>query len=238
MHAGEFFVLKEDADHFGEAEVGAEGELAYAVAVFVGVAVVPEFRFEVFALAFDIPEARACDFEDQRRALQVAVLAVEMIAGGGVADEGAIDGSGGGENFAGGEIGPVARADEAAGLDPVEAAIEMGGEFSAGFGLYGERFGAQHAFAELVAEAIDHAVIGAHALPHDFGRDTDHVGVADLAALDDFDDGHAGGEFAGLRVHAEDAYVGGFEGVEDGSGSGFYGAWGEIFKQKTGAGGV
>src|SRR6267378_5090404 len=183
-------------------------------------------------------EAGAFDFEDQRRALQVAIFAAEVVAGGGVADEGAVDGGRRGEDFAGGKIGPVARTDEAAGLDPVQAAIEMGGEFCAGFGFYGEGFGAEHAFAELVAEAIDHAVIGAHALLHDFGSYADHVGVADLAALDNFDDGHAGGEFAGLRVHAEDADVGGFESFEYGSRGGFYGARAEIFEEETGARGV
>jgi hypothetical protein len=56
-----------------------------------------------------------------------------------------------------------------------------------------------------------------------------------LAALDYFDDGHAGGEFAGLRVHAEDADVGGFEGVEYRGGGEFYGAGAEIFEEETGA---
>jgi hypothetical protein len=41
-----------------------------------------------------------------------------------------------------------------------------------------------------------------------------------------------------LRVHAEDADVGGFEGVEYGSGGGFYGARAEIFEEETGARGV
>jgi len=75
-------------------------------------------------------------------------------------------------------------------------------------------------------------------LLHDFGSYADHVGVANLAALDDSDDGHAGGEFARLRVHAEDADVGGFQGFEHGSGGGFYGARAEIFEEETGARGV
>ena len=125
VNAGKFFVLEKDADHFGEAEVGAEGEFADAVAVFVGVAVVPEFLLEIFAIAVDLDEARVFDFERERRGLQVAVFAVEVIAGGGVANEGAVDGGGRGKDFAGGKIRPVARADEAAGFDPVEAAIEM-----------------------------------------------------------------------------------------------------------------
>ena len=45
VHAGKFFVLEKDADHFGEAEVGAEGKLADAITVFVRVALVPKFLF-------------------------------------------------------------------------------------------------------------------------------------------------------------------------------------------------
>ena len=61
MHAGKFFVLEQDADHFGEAEVGAEGQLADAVAVFVGVAILPEFLFEILAVAMDVNQPRAFD---------------------------------------------------------------------------------------------------------------------------------------------------------------------------------
>src|ERR1700681_259368 len=92
VHAGKFFVLKEISNHLGEAEVGAEGQLADAVAVLVGMAIVPEFLLEVLALAFDLPQTRAFDLEDQRGALQVAILAAEVVACGSVADEGAVDG--------------------------------------------------------------------------------------------------------------------------------------------------
>ena len=187
---------------------------------------------KIFAIAVDFDEARVFDFERERRGLQVAVFAVEVIAGGGIADEGAVDCGGSGEDFAGGEIGPVARADEAAGLDPVEAAIEVGVDGCAGFGANGERLRAEHAFAEFVAEAIDHFVVGAHALLHDLRSDADHVGVANLAALDDFDDGHAGAEFAGLRGHGHDADVGFFERVENERGGGLHRARAEVFEKQ------
>ena len=123
-------------------EVGAEGQFADAVAVFVGVAIVPEFLFEVFPRRNPPSTRRAPLISSvERRALQVAILAVEMIARGGVADERAVHRGGSGENFARREIRPVARADQAAGFYPVEAGIEMRGEGSAGFGFHGERFG-------------------------------------------------------------------------------------------------
>ena len=138
-----------------------------------------------------------------------------MIASRGIADESAVDGCGSREHFAGRQVGPVARADEAAGFHPVEAAIEMGGERRAASVLTVSVSRAEHALAELVAQAVDQAVVGAHALLHDFGSDADHVGVADLTALDDPDDGHARAEFAGLRRHAHSANVGGLESLQN-----------------------
>src|SRR5689334_18839456 len=127
-------------------------------------------------------EASAFDFEDQWRALQVAVLAIEMVASGSVADEPAVDGGRRGENFARRQIRPVTRTDQAAGLHPVEPAVEVGGEFCARLGFYRESFRAQHAFPELVAQPVNHAVVGAHALPHDFRRYANHMRVTNLTA--------------------------------------------------------
>jgi len=82
-------------------------------------AIVPEFVLEILAGTVDGYEPGALDLENQGRFLEVAVLVVEVIAGGGVADKGAVDGGGGSKNFAGGEVGPVAGCAQPAGLDPV-----------------------------------------------------------------------------------------------------------------------
>ena len=47
VDAGDFFILQDIADHAVQADVGADGEFAHAVAVFVGVGVVPELVFAV-----------------------------------------------------------------------------------------------------------------------------------------------------------------------------------------------
>ena len=114
----------------------------------------------------------------------------------------------------------------------------MGGNVGAGFGFYGQGFGAEHAFAEFVAQLVNLQIIGAHALLHDFGSYADHVGVTDLAALDDFYDGHAGAEFAGLRGHAEDADIGGFQRLQNFFRRFAHGAGTEVFQQELGCGGV
>src|SRR5690349_1967582 len=131
MNAGEFLVLKEHADHFGKAEVGAESQFADAIAVFVGVAIIPELTLEILARAFESHQTRAFDGQLHRRRLQITVLAVEIIAGGGVADESAVERRRSCEYLSGGKIRPITRADESAGLHPVEAAVEMRRERSA-----------------------------------------------------------------------------------------------------------
>src|SRR3954454_18301512 len=48
VDAGEFFVLKDVTDHVFHADVGADGELADPIAVFVRMGVGPEVLFEFF----------------------------------------------------------------------------------------------------------------------------------------------------------------------------------------------
>ncbi len=100
----------------------------------------------------------------------------------------------------------------------------MRGNVGACIGLYGKGFSTEHSFAQFVAEAINHAVVGTHPLLHDFRGNPDHVGVANLAAFDDLDDGHPGAKFAGLGGHAHDSDVGGFQGGQDFRGSFAHGA--------------
>ena len=52
-------------------------------------------------------------------ALQVAVLGAEIIAHHAIDHERAVHFAGGGEDFAAGQIAPLVRADDAAGLEPL-----------------------------------------------------------------------------------------------------------------------
>src|SRR5260370_16785263 len=99
-------------------------------------AILPEFLLQILAGTVDVDEPRALDLQRQRRGLQVAVFSVEMIAGGGVADERAIHRCWSGENFAGRKICPVTRGDEPAGLHPIEATGEIPSHFFSRFSPY------------------------------------------------------------------------------------------------------
>src|SRR2546430_17343617 len=81
MDARQLFVLQQDPDHLVQRDVGAEGELADAVAVFVGVAVLPELLLEVGARAMRSNEAALGDLQCQRRGREVALLPPEVIDG-------------------------------------------------------------------------------------------------------------------------------------------------------------
>src|SRR5207248_8929772 len=118
VHTGNLLVLQQVSDHLVKGDVRPEGELADTVAVFVGVAVVPELLLEVGARAMHRDQASFGNLQRERRGREVAVLLPEVVARGAIADEHAVDARRGGEDLAGRQVRPVARADEPAGLDP------------------------------------------------------------------------------------------------------------------------
>jgi hypothetical protein len=110
----------------------------------------------------------------------------------------------------------------------------MRDKFSASLSFYRERLGSEHAFAKPVAKAINLAVIGAHSLLHDLRCDTYHVRVSDLSALYNFYDRHASAQFAGLRIHTQDANIGGFKSVQNRRGRRLYRPHSKIFEKQAG----
>src|ERR1039457_3934831 len=77
VNAGDFLVLENVADDVMDGDVGADGELAHAVAVLVGMAVAPELGFEFLIVAAGFAQAAFRHFDGQRILAQVAVLLAE-----------------------------------------------------------------------------------------------------------------------------------------------------------------
>ncbi len=150
----------------------------------------------------------------QRAGAQVAVFRAEVVAGGAVADEHAVDAQRRGEHFARRQVRPVAAVDEAAGLHPGQRRIERRRQSGPTRRLDSERTGARHPLAQALAQLVDQPVVGAHALPHDLRRHPDHVRVADRAPLDDRDDRHPRAQLTLLRLHAQNAGVGPLQRLE------------------------
>jgi hypothetical protein len=232
VDAGEFFILQDVADDVIDTEVGADGEFANAVGVFVGMGVGPEVGFELLVCAGAGDDAVAGDLDREWRFGEEAVARAEPVADYTVDDKGAVDFSGRGEAFAAGEVAPFFRGDDAGGLEPLIAGVHVGGDVGSGGGGGADARGAANAFEDLLREAVDEVEVGTHAAAHDFRGDVDHVRVAHAAAVDHVGHLHAGVKFVGLHLNGEDGYLRGFHVGEDGSGHVAKRAWREVFEDE------
>src|SRR5260370_31500422 len=134
VDAGKFFVLQDVADDALDADVGADGELADAVGVFVGVGVGPEVAFECLIRRRYAGDAVAFDVDGERVGPEDAVAGAEEIADDAVDDEDAVDFAGCGEAFTAGEVAPLFGADDAGGFEPAVFGVELGVDVGAGGG--------------------------------------------------------------------------------------------------------
>ena len=91
VDAGELLVLQDVADDVVYADVGADGELAYAVGVLVGVGVGPEVALEVLVVAGDFGDAVGLDVDGEGGFAEDAVAGAEEVAYDSVDDEDAVD---------------------------------------------------------------------------------------------------------------------------------------------------
>ena len=218
VDAGEFLVLQDVADDPIDANVGADGELADAVGVFVGVGVGPEVALESLVFAGDAGDAVAFDVDGEGMGAEDAVARAEEVADYAVDDEDAVDLAGRGEALAAGEVAPLFGADDAGGFEPAVVGVELGVDVGAGGRGGADVGGGADLVEDGLAEAVDGVEVGAHALGHDLRGDVDHVGVAHAAAIDDVGHLHAAVEFVRLDLDREDADLRGLHVVEDGGG--------------------
>ena len=107
------------------------------------------------------------------------------------------------------------RVDEAARLDPRQGGVEGCGEIGAGCRPHRQASRPGHPIAQLLTEAIDAVIVGAHALAHDPRRHPNHVRVANPPSFDDTNDRPPRCQFSFLRLYTEDARVGLLQGRQD-----------------------
>ena len=65
-----------------------------------------------------------------------------------------------------------------------------------------------HALQKFFAQPVNHVVVRAHPLLHNFRRHANHVRVANVAPLDDSHDIFARAQLAGHRLHAQNSSIG------------------------------
>lgn len=134
VDAGEFLILEDVADDALDAEVGADGEFADAVGVFVGVGVGPEIGFELLVVACAGHDAIGGDLNGERGGGEEAVAGAEPVPYYSVDDKGAVDFAGRGEAFAAGEIAPFLSGDDAGSFEPFVGGIHVGSDVGTGGG--------------------------------------------------------------------------------------------------------
>src|SRR5260370_41472038 len=101
-----------------------------------------------------LADAIPFDADGERGALEVAVLGAEVIAHNAVDHEGAVHFARCGEDLATGEIAPFVDADDAAGLDPLVALVEVGGDVGAGRGAGMDGLGGGGDLPDLYAQPV------------------------------------------------------------------------------------
>src|SRR5581483_8851459 len=74
MDTGNFFVLQDVADHVANADVGADGEFADAVAELVGMAVLPELIPQFVVGAASLAQTAVLHANRERSRAEIAVL--------------------------------------------------------------------------------------------------------------------------------------------------------------------
>lgn len=218
VDARELLVLENVADDAVDANVGADGELAYSVGVFVGVGVGPKIALEGLVFAGGAGDAVAFDVDGERVGAEDAVAGAEEVANDAVDDEDAVDLAWGGEALAAREVAPLLGADDAGGFEPAIVGVELCVDVGAGGGGGADVGGGADFVEDSLREAVDGEEVSAHALGHDLGGDVDHVGVAHAAAIDDVGHLHAAVKLVGLDFDGEDADLRGLHVFEDGGG--------------------
>ena len=99
--------------------------------------------------------------------------------------------------------------DQPAGLDPAQLRVAGHLDVRAVRAGHRHRIGARRMCASTRSLSASTAlVVGAHRLAHDLRRDPDHMGVADLAGLDQIDQLPAAADLALLGLEAGDRHLG------------------------------
>src|SRR5215468_10976614 len=215
MHAGKFFILQQNSDHPREPEICSKRQFAHAVAILVRVAILPEFFFQIFSRTVDTDQSPALNLHHQRRGLQISILPVEVGGRGCSAHKRAVHGRRSSKDLARRQIRPILRADEPAGLHPIQLPVKVRAERRTGIGLHRQSLGALHALAQPLTQFVHLTVVGTHALLHDLWRYAHHVRVADLPPFHHPHNGHSRAQLTRLGRHAQGAHVGFLERFEN-----------------------
>src|ERR1700761_5606575 len=204
MDAGKFFILQDVADHACDADVGADSELAYAVGVFVAMRVLPEIILQLDVAGGAGNDAVVRDCDGHRCSGERAVTLAQVVADDAVHHEGAVHFAGRGEDLASGQVTPLIRADDAAGLEPLVAGVQLGANIRARCRGGAHRCSFTRTLEDALTQTVYREKVGAHTLKHDLRSDVDHVGVTHAAPIYHVRHLPAGEQLVLLDLYGED----------------------------------
>ena len=160
-------------------------------------------------------DAAVLDRDRERVVLQIAVAGAEIVADDAVGDVDAVDARRRGQDLAAREVAPLGGRDDAGRLEPLDRRVEGRLEARARRRGRHDLRRLLRALEDAAGDRVDLVEVGAHRLGHDAVRDRDHVGVADLAAVDDLRQRAAERELALFGLAGVDRDVGALEGRPD-----------------------
>src|SRR5437660_11281889 len=118
VNAGNFFVLQNISDDMRASGVGANGEFTDPITVFVGAGVGAEFLEQLLVVAGKIDNPIVAHFDRQRKILEIAVFAAEIVADHAVDDKNAVGVCRRSKNLAARKVTPFCGSNDPAGLEP------------------------------------------------------------------------------------------------------------------------
>src|ERR1700722_6812839 len=120
VDAGNFLVLQNVPDYMRAGGIGADGELANTIAVFIGAGVSAKFLEQLLIVATEIDNSIVAHFDRKWPVMQVAVFRAQIIADSTVDDEDTIRVHRCGEYFAAGKITPLFTTNDSTRLQPFQ----------------------------------------------------------------------------------------------------------------------
>src|SRR5438093_5653403 len=125
VNARVLLILQDLPDYVFQFDVGADGKLTHAIAVFIGVTVAPESLLQLAIFRTCLGETIAFYRDRQRMFPQIAERRAQPVADDSVDNECSIYFARRGEHFSARKVAPFVRADNAAGLDPSLGSIQF-----------------------------------------------------------------------------------------------------------------
>ncbi len=184
MHSRQLLILQQNPDHLAQPQIRPERQFPNAIAILIRMAIIPKFLFQILPVAAHRLQSRPGDLQHHRRIPQAPILRIEMIARSPIANKCPIHTLRRSKNFPSRQIRPIPRADQPAGLHPIQRPIKRRRNRSPALRRNAQQIRRPHPVAQTIAQTIHLAVIRPHPLLHNLRRNAHHVRITYPPPLD------------------------------------------------------